>query len=569
MKRLFFFLFISVALFSCTRVYSQKEQTTGQNTNILSNTTGNQNMKINADATDILSQLSVQNQSMQQKTFPVDKAINPDLYFVGPNDVFNLGIYGFLNQTVSLTVNLEGSLVIPSVGEVKVNGLSLTEAKEKVIKAVKKRYYSSEISLTLSMPRFFLISVSSLIQKKIEVTPLTRTSDIFSLIFFDTLNIQRIKYDKMNPKGEFSPDISLRNIQIIRKNGTAVNVDLYRYFNTNNDEFNPYFQEGDLLKIPFGQLIKNYISVDGAVQLPGVYEYNPNDNLESAISLGRGFDKDAEIDSVTVFRVDPITKRYNIFTLDFNNDKNFRIENFDRVLVKFKSQDIKNYSVIILGEVNRPGIYPISQKNTTLKEAIEMAGGFKSNAYLPLSILMRKYDDEYTKKDTAEIMLNIRANDLIVKEQDRKNFDIDVLSRRYRMIVDFEKLFKENDLSQNVALENKDVIYVNDDKKVVYVYGQVQNEGYVPYKEGENYEYYINKAGGYSLAAEEGDTRVIRFNSRGWYKADKTNVQSGDFIYVPKVVKTPFNENLTLISTIIGTLVSIISTYLLVKSANK
>ncbi len=572
MKNKQFLTFIILMLFSAFNTFAQINQSTTQNTqnsnlNTSTSNQGNVNFKINSDAPELLNQFNTQ--STQQKTFPVDKAINPDEYLVGPNDMFNFGIYGYINQTVPLVVNLEGSLVIPTVGEVNVNGLSLTAAKDKVVKAVKRRYYSSEVSLTLSMPRIFLISVSSSVQKKVEVTPLTRASDVVSMIFYDTINIQRIKYEKLNPKNDFTPDISLRNIKIVSKDGKETNVDLYRYFNTNEDKYNPYFHEGDLLKIPYGQLVKNYVTIDGAVQLAGAYEYNQDDNLETVITLARGFDTDAELDSIAVFRIDPSTSKYETYDLSYEKDKNFKINVFDRILVKYKSDYVKNLSVTVLGEVNRPGIYPITFKNTTIKEIIEQAGGMKSTAFLPLCILFRKYDEEYTKKDTAEILLNLRANDLIVKTQDRTNFENDVQSRRNRVIVDFEKLFKENDMTQNVILENKDVIYINDDKKVVYVYGQVSNEGFVPFKEGENFEYYIQKSGGYSLAAEESDTRIIRFNSRGWYKANKTNVQSGDFIYVPKIVRTPFNESLTIITTVIASLASIISTYLLIKSANK
>ncbi|MDD5363148.1 MAG: SLBB domain-containing protein [Ignavibacteria bacterium] len=568
-------MIILITLFSAINAFAQINQTNTNNTTTNQQTStqntynpnqGNLNLKVNSDAPDLMSQFSSQNS--QQRTFAVDKAVNPDLYLIGPNDMFSLGLYGYINQTIPLVVNLEGTLIIPTVGEIKVNGLSLTEAKALVVKAVKKRYYSSEVSLTLSMPRVFLISVLSSVQKKMEVTPLTRPSDIISYIFYDTLDITNTKYRISNPKNEFYPEISLRNIEILRKDGSTVNVDLYRYFSTNDDKYNPYFREGDLLKIPYGMLMKNYITINGAVQLGGIYEYNKNDNLESVIALGRGFDADAETDSITVFRIDPVNSKYQTFNLSYENSKDFKINLYDRVFVKFKTNNIKNLSVVVLGEVNMPGVYPITHKNTTLKEIVDMAGGFKSTAFLPLSILFRSYDEEYTKKDTAEIILNMRANDLIVKEQDKTNFQNDVISRRNRVTVDFEKLFKENDLSQNIILENKDIIYINDDKKIVYVYGQVSNEGYVPYKEGENYEYYISKAGGYSLAAEESDTRIIRFNSRGWYKADKTSVQSGDFIYVPKVVKYSFNENLTLIATLIGTLVSIVSTYLLIK-ANK
>ena len=94
--------------------------------------------------------------------------------------MFNLSIFGYLNQTIPLMVNVEGIFVIPTIGEVKVDGLTLTDAKKKVINAVKKRYYSSEVSLIYLYSQLFLISISSIVQKKLEVTPLTRTSDIIS-----------------------------------------------------------------------------------------------------------------------------------------------------------------------------------------------------------------------------------------------------------------------------------------------------------------------------------------------------------------------------------------------------
>ena len=551
--------------------FAQKDLTnTNLNTNqqnLGSNNSLNQNLKINADAPDLINQFSSPSNS-QLKTFPVDKTVNADKYIVGPNDLFNLSIFGYVNQAIPLVVNLEGSLVIPSIGEVKVDGLSLNEVKTKVIKAVKKRYYSSEISLNLTTPRSFIISISSLVQKKIEVTPLTRTSDIIGSIFYDTLNVPKKTYRINNGKEFFYTEISLRNMEIIRKDGSVKNVDLYQYFSTNDDKYNPYFLEGDLLKIPFGQLTKNYLTIEGAVQLSGVYEYNKDDNLKTIIGLARGFDTDAETDSISIFRINPISKKYDVINLSYKDNIDYKINAFDRIFVKYKSNYTKNLSVTVLGEIERPGVYPITFKNTTIKDVIEMSGGFKSTAYLPLSIVFRRNDEEYTKKDTLEIFINMRGNDLIINEKDKLNFERDILSRRNRVIVDFEKLFKGNDQSQNIILEDKDVIYINDNKKVVYVYGQVNNEGYVPLKDGADYEYYIDKAGGYSLAADKGDTRVIKFNSRGWYKVDQTEIMSGDFIYVPKKTPAEFSQTFTLIATTIGIVTSIITTYLLIKQNN-
>jgi protein involved in polysaccharide export with SLBB domain len=130
-------------------------------------------------------------------------------------------------------------------------------------------------------------------------------------------------------------------------------------------------------------------------------------------------------------------------------------------------------------------------------------------------------------------------------------------------------LYKTNDESQNIILEDKDIIYINDNKNVVYVYGQVNNEGYVQFKEGEDYDYYIEKAGGYGLGADEGKTRIIKFNSRGWYKTGDTKINSGDFVYVPKVEKKTFSDVITIISQISGVILGVLTTYILIKSNTK
>ncbi len=531
---------------------------------------GSSNMKINSDAGDILGSLNQQQmQNTQFKTVVVDKAVDPNKYIVGPNDIFSLGIYGYLNQQIPINVNVEGTVLIPTVGEVKVDGLTLYEAKNRVIKAVKKRYYSSDISFTLVTPKSFLVTVSSIVQKKIEVNSMNRVSDLITYVYYDTVNVQRAQYDFSNKSEFFFPSISLRNIEIVHKDGSFSNVDLYRYFYTNEDQYNPYLQEGDFVKVPLGFLYKNYVTISGAVQLPGVYEYNKSDDLEAIIGLGRGFDFKANTDSIIVYRTNIETKEFEIFYLDFEKDKKFKINEYDRLFVKYKTDYIRNFSVTVLGEVNVPGVYPILEKSTRLKDVIEIAGGMKKTAYLPLCILFRRYDEEYNQKDTFEVMVNMRANDLIINEKDKLNFERDVRSRRNRVIVDFEKLYLNNDSTQNIILEDKDVVYINDNKNIVYVYGQVENEGFVPYKEGADYSYYIEKAGGYSLAADEGNTRVIKFNTRGWYKPDDVKVGSGDFVYVPKETPAEFKESLTIVATMIGVVASILTTYLLIVQQNK
>lgn len=526
--------------------------------------TSNTGTSINADAPDLFNQLESQN-TFKTKTVPIEGAIDADKYFVGPNDLFTLGLYGYINQQVPIVVSPVGSVIIPTVGEVMVDGLSLNEASAKVISAVKKRYYSSDVSFTLNTPRTFLIKVSGLTQGTFEVSPVTRVSEILKVLLFDTLNTSRVFYEKTNEREFLNTQISLRNIELLRKDGTVKNVDIYKYFLTNNDDHNPFFLEGDLLKIPYLQLDNNFITISGAVQLAGSYEHVDGDDLETAIGIARGFDVNAEPDSIILYRPFGNLDRYDVLNLDFDKDKDFEILKFDRLFVKYKINYQKNLSVLILGEVLRPGYYPISFKNTRLKDVIEMAGGLRDKAYLPLSILFRTYDAEYAAKDSSEILINSRASDLLISDADRSNFATDIKGKRNRVIVDFEKLLNKNDESQNVLLEGKDIIYINDNKNIVYVYGQVGQEGYVPYKKGEDVDYYIEKAGGYSLAADEGDTRIIKFNSRGWYLPEDTEILSGDFVYVPKEVQETFAQTVSIVAQIAAVILGVLTTYILLK----
>ncbi|MBK6877361.1 MAG: SLBB domain-containing protein [Ignavibacteria bacterium] len=523
--------------------------------------------KINADASDILNQMG--SSSFSERSMPIEGAIEPEDYVVGPNDLFTLGIYGYITQQIPLVVSPEGSVIIPTVGEVNVNGVTLAEAKSRVISAVKGRYYSSDVSFTLNSPRTFLVKISGLTQGTFEVSPVTRVSEILKVLLVDTLNTSKVYYEKSNDREFFNTQISLRNIELQSKDGTVKKVDIYKYFLTSDNDYNPYFLEGDLLKVPYVRLENNFINVGGAVQLGGSYEYVEGDNLETAIGIARGFDVNAEPDSIVLYRTYEQTGKFDKIFLNYERDKDYKIEKFDRLFVNYKLNVQKNISVLVMGEVVRPGYYPISFKNTRLKDAIEMAGGFNDKSYLPLCILFRTYDAEYAAKDTSEILINMRANDLLISSVDQTNFYTDIKSKRNRVIVDFEKLFNKNDESQNVLLEDKDVIYINDNKNIVYVFGQVNQEGYVPFKKGMDIEYYIKKAGGLSLAAEEADTRIIKFNSRGWYDPDETKIETGDFVYVPKETTRPFEVNVALISQIAGVLLGVLTTYILIKDTSK
>jgi protein involved in polysaccharide export with SLBB domain len=329
--------------------------------------------------------------------------------------------------------------------------------------------------------------------------------------------------------------------------------------------------EGDIVNIPKYDIDGVFISVDGAVQFPGVFEYVEGDDLETALQLVRGATTSANLDSVLISRLNASAKIMTNMYVNYEENKHLPLQINDRIYVMAKSENRRDFKVTVLGEVIRPGPYPITENSTKLSEIISMTGGLKPNAYLPTSELYRKIDTFYitTKnRDTTENLFTQRLNDVISNKDEKEYFEMENKARIGHVNVDFEKLAK-GDLSQDVILRNGDIIYISDNKRQVYVYGQVRNPGYITYKEGADYTYYIDKAGGYGERADEDEVRIIKFKTREWQDPEEAKVESNDFVYVPKLIKRDFAYDIDLIAKVSSVLVSVITLTLLVIQSQK
>ncbi len=497
----------------------------------------------------------------------LEGAVDVNKYIVGPNDIFSLGVWGIINQPLPLAVSPEGSLIIPSVGEVNVAGLTLAEAKQKVIEKVKKRYISADITLTLVSPRKFMVTVTGVGQGIYPTSAVLRASAIVAFLVNDSLSLTK---SGTNPAEKSL--FSIRNITLTRKNGQKIRVDLRKYFATRDDKYNPFLVEGDVLDIPKYDWEGRFLSVRGAVQFPGVFEYIEGDDLETAIQLVRGVTSVANMDSILISRSDKTGNNMNNFIVSYEDNKNMKLEPNDRVTVLAYAEQRRDFRVFVLGEVIRPGLYPITLNTTHLSEIIKETGGFTPSAYLPTSELYRKPDTLFLQtknRDSTENLFTQRLNDVISNKDEKEYFDLETKAKIGRVNLDFEKLFKDGDVSQDVTLKDGDIIYIADNKKQVYVYGQVNSPGFVPYKEGADYRYYIDQAGGYGERADESEVRVIKFKTREWIEPDEAKVESNDFIFVPKVIKRDFAYDIDLIAKVSSVIVSVITLALLVIQAQK
>ncbi len=496
----------------------------------------------------------------------LEGAVDAGKYIVGPNDIFSLGIWGVVNTPLPLSVSPEGSLIIPSVGEVNVSGLTLNEAKSRVIAAVKKRFISAEVTLTLVSPRRFLVTVAGVGQGTYPTSAIMRASSLIAFIFSDSVSLMK---SGTLPSDRFT--FSFRNIKLKRKNGEQLRIDLYKYFATQDERFNPFLREGDVLTLQKYDWEGKFIAVQGAVQFPGMFEYIEGDDLETAIDLVRGVTSVANMDSIIISRMDPTATKMQKILVKYDNDKKMKLEANDRVYVSAFAEQRRDFKVLVLGEVVRPGNYPITLNTTKLSDIINETGGLLPNSYLPNSEVYRKLDTFFIQtknRDTIENVYTRRLNDIVSNKEEKESFDQDLLYKIGRVNVDFEKL-SMGDNSQDIILKDGDVIYIADNRKEVYVYGQVNKPGFVPYKEGADAQYYIDAAGGLGERADEDEIRVIKFKTREWLEPNEATIQSSDFVYVPRVIKRDFAYDIDLIAKVAGVIVSVVSLTLLVIQTQK
>ena len=384
---------------------------------------------------------------------------------------------------------------------------------------------------------------------------------------------------------------SLRDITLKRADGTVKKIDLLKFRITGNFSNDPYLKNDDVLIFAPVDLKRDFFSISGAVNKPGKFMFVEGDKLSDAIMLAQGIDKAYEnVKNAVINRLS-----YNGNTLSSDTVKitdNVPLKRGDQIVVLAKETQRKEFSVLVAGEVNEPGNIPITKNNTTLSEVIKRAGGFTNNASLKrarlytgnaVTLLLQK---EYgiNLKNQQDI-LDTRLDNLLVNMEEMMMYRMSnivpedttyfFLENRLRILtegssVDFTNIDEDSSAAHKYLVKNGDVIIIPPKAKSVYVFGQVADPGHIPFVNGEDYKYYIRKAGGIGDYADS-DIMLIKAKSRAWIHVDDdgAKVEDGDYIYVPKSPVRSFHYYVREIGTYFGIFSSLATMLYLVIQISK
>lgn len=350
---------------------------------------------------------------------------------------------------------------------------------------------------------------------------------------------------------------SMRGIKIKRITGEVLEVDLEKFRTTGDFKYNPYLKNDDVIIFPPHDLIRNFFTVSGAVNRPGTFDFVEGDKLMDAILLARGINEAYEkIDSIVIVQLSYDGNIQTSVTVDINNNR--LLQRGDHIRVIARETQKRNFSILVLGEVNSPGSIPITYNKTRLYDVINQSGGLTERASLrrarlytgnSLSIFLEKlYGINLSEQPDMEnpqfrrVILDIESILMYrmsnILPEDSSYF---FLENQLRILtegssLDFAEIEDPNSDIANYIVKSGDVVVIPQIQNSVYIFGQVARPGHINLVEGRDYNYYIKEAGGLGELAEEDEIMVIKGGSRTWISPinNKVEIEEGDYIYIPK-----------------------------------
>jgi protein involved in polysaccharide export with SLBB domain len=396
-------------------------------------------------------------------------------YEVGPNDILKLVLYGIQEFATELRVSYEGSVTVQNVGVIRVAGLTIEAATDKIRQQMARTAYvslrtgESKLSVTLSNIR--TIHVTIIGAKKPGTYDLSSLSTVFSALSL---------------AGGPSPIGSYRNIELVRNNKVIRKVDLYHFILNGDQTDNIGLKDNDVIRIP---AYENRVELNGQVKRPGIFELTGKENFQNILAFAGGFDEAAYTSNVKVIQ----KNGRELLVKDLGKEEfaSYAPQGGDVYVV---SKILNRYQnrVKLTGAVYRPDTYQLVE-GMRVSDLIKKADGLKEDAYTGGAQLFR------LKPNLVKEMVNIDLNKALA-----------------------------GDKTENIYLQREDELYVSSvldlrDSFNVKIFGEVHNPGKFTYADSMTVKDLITLAGGSTFAANK-KVEVARLYKQQDGKVNNTEI---------------------------------------------
>ena len=216
-------------------------------------------------------------------SLPMDLPAGAD-YVLGPGDELAINIWGSQPQTLNGLIDRQGQIALPSVGAVRVAGLTIAMGEEAIRKALQAQFKDVHVELSLGRVHTVRVYVVGDVQRP-------GAYDISSL---------STPLNALYAAGGPTSQGSLRVARHYRGDNLVREVDLYdlllRGIRSDVERLLP----GDTILVP---PVGPQVTVAGMVRRPAVYELKGTENLKDVVDMAGGVMVAGSLEQVVIERV--------------------------------------------------------------------------------------------------------------------------------------------------------------------------------------------------------------------------------------------------------------------------
>jgi protein involved in polysaccharide export with SLBB domain len=311
---------------------------------------------------------------------------------MGPGDELGISIIMGENLAFSVKVTPTGDIFIPSVGLVYIAGVSLNAARVEIKKfIIENAFPNAKVSIALLNIRKFQIQVIGAVKNPgfVEISALDRLDKV------------------VLAAGGFHPLAKEYEITINRKNGTIENVNFLNFIRSGFLISNPTFLESEIIKVPFGDVSSNSVSLRGQVDNNGYDIIEPNETLLGFLNRSINLIDNSNLQSIIITRF--IGKKEQIIQVPHTDFSNFILYNGDIIDIA------RDDGIMVNGFVQNPGVYNYFPGYLAYNY-ISMAGGNTKDGSIKKMKIIRK-DGTISRKSE----LKLKRGDVIIVERSSIN----------------------------------------------------------------------------------------------------------------------------------------------------
>jgi protein involved in polysaccharide export with SLBB domain len=331
------------------------------------------------------------------------KMATPMNYVLGPDDELLVTVYGVQEYTGELLVSDEGNVNLPNVGQIRVAGLTIEAAAQKLKTVMGNSVYpylkngGAKLSVTLNKIRSIKVTVIG--ANRPGNYTLSSLSTVFNALYI------------AGGPTEFG---SFREIELVRNNKVERKIDLYRMLLKGDQSDNIGLKDNDVIRIP---AYKKRVELQGQVKRPGIFEVLPGERFQNVLEFASGFTDTAYTAIVKAFQnSDRERKVKDVPAAEYQQ---YQPESGDVFVVSKILNRFQN-RVKISGAVFRPDVYELTT-GLTVADLIRKADGLKEDAYTGRGQILRLQEDlrrSILSFDVRKALTGDAIHNLLLKRED-------------------------------------------------------------------------------------------------------------------------------------------------------